>query len=142
MIRSRIGLAVLSFAVLVSAAPAMAGSDFCIFRSGAPPPVTPEPLVLQDFKFPKPGECVLFSGYLAVPSPTPLSAVACTASSGLFVTFGITSYSVFSRWFDFVHLPSSNLQGNGTLLGLPETTGLIAYLAIGMECPSSLPSVP
>jgi hypothetical protein len=136
MVRSRIGLAILSFAVLAAAAPAMAGQDFCIRRSIG------GTFVLKDFKFPQPGECTLFSGYFGDTTPNALSGVACTASSGDFVTFGMTTYALGNRLFDSIRMgPLPAGTGDGTVLGLPFPTTQQGYDAFGGECPSPTPPV-
>ncbi len=139
MVRSRIALAILSFAVFAAGAPAMAAQDFCISRSigGI--------FVLNNFQPPNAGECRPFYGHMAGEVPVnAMSGSACASPDALHMTFGMTTHIQFQTRFNWILL-GSDLTGNASefILGsLAPTTQPVNYSASAIECPEPTPPAP
>ena len=135
MPRSTSVLVALTFAACLSAnAPAVA-ADYCI-TLGAPL-VQPTTYVGKNFTIPKAGECASWFGQCKGCSPDNVqNGVACTASNGSQVSFGITTfYMASNRQFDWIRLDRDG-TGSGNMNYLtPATPPTQNYTAKGAICP-------
>jgi hypothetical protein len=116
----------------LATASAFAG-DYCITEVGGN---LGGVFVALNFAIPKAGHCANFLGFCETGcSPDNVThGVACTASSGSHVSFGLTTYYLASnREFDWIRLdlPSSTGNGNVNYLNPAGTTN---YKAKGALC--------
>ena len=111
-----------------------AGPDYCIDRGGG---VVGGTFVARNFNLPKSGECVKWEGFCASGcSPDNVeSGVACTASDGAHVSFGVTTYySASNREFDWVRLDLPAETGSGNLNYQNPALPTVDYTATGKPC--------
>jgi hypothetical protein len=136
MIRSRIGLALVSAVVLATAVPARGAQDYCID--------TLHIYLFKDFRMPKPGECTPVSGFQIGGLPNVVSGAACAASDGGFVTFGVTTYLDIFTTFSFIRLELPSETGTATELVArdPDRVFSNSGSASREECPSPTPPLP
>jgi len=120
-----------------AAAPAFA-ADYCISQSGAISSI----YVGKDFTPPKEGECKTWQGFCKGCSPDNVqTGVACTASNGSHLSFGLTtSYLLSNRQFDWIRLELPSHTGSGNLNYQNPSLGTVNYTAKGAACaPQSVP---
>lgn len=136
MLRKISNLMLLIFAVWsLATAPAFAG-DYCITQGGGTVGGT---YIGKDFKIPKAGKCANWLGECKGCSPDNVQAgVACTASNGSQVSFGLTTYYLASnRQFDWIRLDLPSSIGSGNLNYLQPTNPpneTQNYTATGAYC--------
>jgi len=121
-------------AVLVFAAAPAFAADYCISQSG----VVSSTYVGKNFTPPKAGECATWQGFCKGCSPDNVqTGVACTASNGSHVSFGITTFYLASnRQFDWVRLDLPGHTGSGNLNYQNPALGTQNYTAKGAPCAS------
>jgi hypothetical protein len=136
MLRSRIGLTLVSAVVLATAVPARGDQDYCID--------TLHIYLFKEFKIPKAGECTPVSGFQIGGLPNVVSGAACTASDGGFVTFGVTTYLSIFTTFSFIRLELPSQTGNAveTVARDPDHVFSNSGTASREECPSPTPPLP
>jgi hypothetical protein len=119
---------------ICSLAAASAYADYCITKGGG---VVGGVSVGKGFKIPKAGECTEWRG-LCTSGCSPdnvQDGVACTASDGSHVSFGITTYYLASnRQFDWIRLNLPGASGSGNLNYQLPALGTQNYTATGAAC--------
>ena len=127
------GLIPLIGAVLIFAAAPAFAADYCISLGGG---VVSSIYVGKDFAPPKAGACTTWQGFCKGCSPDNVqTGVACTASNGSHVSFGITTFYLASnRQFDWVRLDLPGDSGSGNFNYQNPALGTQNYTAKGAPC--------
>ena len=120
-------------ALLPLSAPHAFAGDYCISNSGKVSSV----YVGKDFMLPKSGACATWRGFCKTGcSPDNVqTGVACTASNGSHVSFGLTTYYLAgNRQFDWVRLDLPKGSGSGNFDYENPALGSTNYTAKGASC--------
>ena len=124
-------------ATVLALPPASAlGADYCIKQSGGSVGGT---YVGIGFAIPKAGECATWRGFCSSGcSPDNVqTGVACTASNGSHVSFGLTIFYLASnRQFDWIRLDLPSETGSGNFNYENPALGTTNYSAKGASCPA------